>query len=491
MSSSFTVGKHQHPLLRILRALINGYFRSIEVIGIENIPRGQGGLIVAAHPNGMIDPALIISTMPSKVIFGARDGLFKWPVLGGLMRDLGCVPIYRPQDNTHLSMDEQRELNRHSLGALTDEIKAGSFAALFPEGISHDKPFIKQIRTGAARLFWAAYDREKPALVLPVGLHYERKNHFRTRVLIQYHPPIDITTIVDLPAEERLRELVSMIDENLRQTTMSTTSWKHVHLLHRAASIMLCERTKSTPDFKPEYSELILGRRRVWLCYQHLKENDPIELNILIEELDRYHSTMNAFGISDRQLDHDPRIMKRKLFLVLGSQLLLFVFLLPPIILLGYLIQFPPYIFLILLGKSYSSQKKDQATFQLSAGVLIFPLVWMGWSLAAYFGWTRLIPFFPDLPNIPLAASILMSAFCVGSAVLVPLYFRAARDLLRVLLMRWRKQQIRSVLGELRKERHRLFVIFDKLASDIQIMLPGSLDADGRLNHKDLTQTLD
>ena len=44
-----------------------------------------GGILVSWHPNGMIDPALIFETFPRAVVFGARHGLFKVPVLGAMM----------------------------------------------------------------------------------------------------------------------------------------------------------------------------------------------------------------------------------------------------------------------------------------------------------------------------------------------------------------------------------------------------------------------
>ena len=48
------------------------------------------------------------------------------------------------------------ELNQQSLDQLAQRIVDGSYSALFPEGISHDAPFIQQLKTGAARIFCAA-----------------------------------------------------------------------------------------------------------------------------------------------------------------------------------------------------------------------------------------------------------------------------------------------------------------------------------------------
>ena len=83
---------------KLARWLLALFFRRIEVEGVENVPTEGGGLMVAWHPNGLIDPGLIVSTFPRRVVFGARHGLFKWPGLGSLMRRLGTVPLYRSKD---------------------------------------------------------------------------------------------------------------------------------------------------------------------------------------------------------------------------------------------------------------------------------------------------------------------------------------------------------------------------------------------------------
>ncbi len=74
------------------------FFREVEVSGLGHVPERGGGVIVSWHPNGLIDPILILTQFPRQVVFGARHGLFKFPLLGFLFRRIGTVPIYRAQD---------------------------------------------------------------------------------------------------------------------------------------------------------------------------------------------------------------------------------------------------------------------------------------------------------------------------------------------------------------------------------------------------------
>src|SRR4051812_23363709 len=100
------------------RALVGLFFRRIEVSGLRELPAAGGGLVVAWHPNGIIDPVLIATSCTRPITFGARHGLFSVPLLGRLMRMLGCVPMYRAADAQQGDEATRRERNRQSLDAL-------------------------------------------------------------------------------------------------------------------------------------------------------------------------------------------------------------------------------------------------------------------------------------------------------------------------------------------------------------------------------------
>jgi len=201
----------------ILHLLIRAFFRRVEVDGVENVPQSRGGLFVAWHPNGLIDPALILAQLPGRVSFGARHGLFDIPVLGSVMRALGTVPIYRACDNPG-NTTNRRQANRTSLDALAERIVGGSFSALFPEGLSHDAPHLMELKTGAARLYYRARqleaecgDTDTPPVIVPVGLYYDHKHAFRSRALVRFHPALTLPAELDVSpspveSEERFLE---------------------------------------------------------------------------------------------------------------------------------------------------------------------------------------------------------------------------------------------------------------------------------------------
>ena len=92
------------------------------VVGLENLPEG-GALLCANHASGW-DPVLIAVCLPndSRLSFMGKDSLFRIPVLGWVIRQLGAFPVKRG-GNDLVAM-------KTAMKALTD----GRRLLVFPEG---------------------------------------------------------------------------------------------------------------------------------------------------------------------------------------------------------------------------------------------------------------------------------------------------------------------------------------------------------------------
>jgi 1-acyl-sn-glycerol-3-phosphate acyltransferase len=64
-------------VIRFFRILVWAFFRKVTVTGLEHVPTSGGGILVSWHPNGLIDPGLLLTQFPRQVVFGARHGLFQ------------------------------------------------------------------------------------------------------------------------------------------------------------------------------------------------------------------------------------------------------------------------------------------------------------------------------------------------------------------------------------------------------------------------------
>lgn len=468
--------------------MVRIFFAQVEVTGQEHLPENGRGIIVGWHPNGLIDGLLILTSSPQPVVFGARDGLFQVPLLGFALRSIGTVPLFRQQDATgDQSQAQRRAANRNALGHLA-EAASRHFVAIFPEGTTHDASHLQALRHGAARLWLMANERtavtEPTPMIVPVGLHYDKKHAFRSRALVAFHAPIALPDIPSLQDayDGPVEAITECIEHSLEDVVHATETWELHHLMHRARRLVRAERSAragSNLD-QPDMLERDLGFRRVWLAYRTLRVSQPGKTQRLLERVRGYSDGLRLLRINDHELDEEtPARFRRKLPLLAAEAVVVFL-LLPPFVLLGYAVSLPTALLLRLASNRWSKSRKEQAGIKLALGIVALPLTWLavgvlvGWARPSL--WTR----YAWTPQMPLIAALVTFVLCaVGTAVALR-YQRLASELLgglRTLIVRSRNS---NSIAALRASRTALFNDLMDLSRNLD--LPGHLAADGSLN---------
>ena len=480
--------------VRTLRFVVRRYFREVEVTGLEHLPDSGGGLLVSWHPNGMIDPGLILTHFPRQVIFGARHGLFRWPGLGWMMKKMGAVPIYRAMDRGNTDPEARRQANTESLKALAAAVAEGRYSCLFPEGDSHDSPYLLDLKTGAARFYYQARELKDPdqpdPVIIPVGLHYDNKDTFRSSALVAFHPPIPLSEFLetlpepDEPPQDRkarYQQLTAEIERVLREVVHATESWELHYLMHRVRKLSRAERAKRAGAQlnKPGMAERTLGFARVWAGYYARLESNPQQVALLRERVTEYNRDLRALGIEDHELDSAPPLASPWLVGILLLQVVLVFLLMPPILLVGYLVNLPPALGLLLISKHFSKREKDESSIKLMFGVVAFPLTWLAVGVGAGLAAQWLHTMFPSFPNTPVLAGLLAAVMAITGGMLALRYIRLARETARAVRIRLTRAQRRLALARLRVERAELYDSIMLLIGDLD--LPGAVRPDGRV----------
>lgn len=118
-----------------------------------------------------------------------KGSMFANPVMAFILDKLGCVPVYRPRKtdansledvDTTLSKEEIEIANRRMFERTWQVLGGGNLMLLFPEGTSYTAPKMLSLRTGVVRVatgFVTNYNQPIP--IIPVGLTYFNKEHFR------------------------------------------------------------------------------------------------------------------------------------------------------------------------------------------------------------------------------------------------------------------------------------------------------------------------
>lgn len=360
-------------IVALLRFAMRVYFRRVEVVGLERVPRDQPLIFVLNHPNALVDPAVLLCLAPRPVSFLAKAPLFRIPVLSYFVRALDSLPVYRHQDE---GADVSR--NREMFSAARKLLAGGGTIGICPEGVSHDEPRLKPIKTGAARIALGAVSTGEVAglQIVPAGLYYTSKTKFRSSALLYFGEPIDVTPI-ELDAEGNppraaVRELSNRIECALRSVMLDAEHEDALPTITRAERIFSSEPGDDNDESLAD--ELKLQQRFV-KAYPVLRERAPERLHRLEVRMARFEEELLQAGVDPDDLS--PPTSTGDVFKHVVGRVLLFVLLVGPA-LLGAAVHYPAYRLGGYLATKISRDDEDViSTVKIISAMLLFPLTWL------------------------------------------------------------------------------------------------------------------
>ena len=152
---------------------------------------------------------------------------------------------------------------------------------------------------------------------------------------------------------------------------------------------------------------------------------------------------------------------------------------LPPILIVGYLVNVPVALVLIAASKVASRAYKDEATVKLLLGAILFPLTWIAVGVLAAQGNIWLRAALPGVPNVPVLTGVLMGVLAAVGGAAGLRYLRVARETARAVRVRLLRRRRRREGERLRVERSALFAALMAISSGLA--LPGRVADDGRI----------
>ena len=367
----------------ILRLALRIFFRRIEIAGIERVPADQPVIFVLNHPNGLVDPVFLLCLSGRRVSFLAKEPLFRMPFIGTLVRTLDALPVYRQQDQ---GADTSK--NKLTFEAARKLLSSGGALAICPEGVSHDEPRLKPIKSGAARIALGAASTGKKLdiQIVPAGLYYTAKTTFRSSALLYFGDPIEVQAVtVDTngePPRDAVAQLSEKIEAALRDVMLHAEQGEGLSTVERAERIFSAE-LPGDDDSRSLSRELEL--RKLFLeSYLVLHDREPARVQRLEARLRRYEQQLEQINLEPDEIERPNSSVAPLLRLTAHA----FVFaVLSPIAVLGVAINYPAYRLAGYFSRRLSKNADDiVSTIKIIAALLFFPATWiLATSIAWYF----------------------------------------------------------------------------------------------------------
>jgi 1-acyl-sn-glycerol-3-phosphate acyltransferase len=389
-------------IVAIVGLALRIYFQRIEVTGVEHVPLDTPVIFVLNHPNALVDPVFLFCLAPRPVAFLAKAPLFRMPIIGYLVKALDSLPVYRRQDE-----GEDVSKNQETFIAARKLLARGGTIGICPEGVSHDAPGLKPIKTGAARISLAAVSTGEVSelKIVPAGLYYTSKTRFRSDALLYFGNPIEVKPVAlepdGTPPREQVRQLSSQIEKALRDVILDAQHEEELQTTARAERIF----SSASNDGEPESlkDELRLQQRFI-KAYPILQSLQPERLRRLELRMLRFEQELNQAGVDTDELT--PPSSTSRVVSAIVRRTILFLLMLGPA-LIGTITHYPAYKLGGFLATRLSRDSDDViSTIKIISALLLFPLTWIVLIVLGYtlFGWLAALAVLVVIPFCGYAA---------------------------------------------------------------------------------------
>jgi 1-acyl-sn-glycerol-3-phosphate acyltransferase len=188
------------------RALFKFYFRW-RVYNAERVPL-EGAVILASNHASFLDPPLVGAGVRRGINYLARENLFRFPVMGWVLRQWQVVPVDRDGGGAA------------GLRAILDRLLAGGAIILFPEGTRTRDGGLQPARSGIGLTVIKSKAPVVPVRVFGTFEAYGRKLLFPRphRVAVKYGQPMlfeQLRAEATVCSKPRLKEIYQQVADEL------------------------------------------------------------------------------------------------------------------------------------------------------------------------------------------------------------------------------------------------------------------------------------
>ncbi|MFO0594109.1 MAG: 1-acyl-sn-glycerol-3-phosphate acyltransferase [Myxococcaceae bacterium] len=347
-------------------------------------------MFVGNHPNGLIDPGIVFILARRHVTFLAKEPLFRMPLLGWILKGMDALPVFRKQDGPG-----DTTKNEGTLTASVAALREGRAITIFPEGKSHSEPQLAELKTGAARIALEAARQGAKVRLVPVGITYERKNLFRSRVHVEVGAPLDAVPALEKPGQDphdAARAFTTSIADAIRDVTLNLEKWEDLPILETAEQLYALHRNEAAGDAE---------RKKAFArAMALLRDEQPERFEQLKHQLAQFRRRLDLLAISPDDLTSRFRPATVSWFIVRN---LLWLFTLP-LFLLGVALFFIPWLLPQLAVKAARPSDDTESTVKVLTLLLLAPLWLVLLTGLAWWLWGVPVAVVTLVAALPLAA---------------------------------------------------------------------------------------
>lgn len=234
------------------------FYKKIQVVGLENIPKNKPVIFASNHQNAFMDPVLIAVNLTKPTYYLVRADVFKKPLVAKIFDSINMMPVYRERDGV-----DTKEANVAVFERCYDILKKNRPIIIFPEGNHGRLKTLRPLKKGFARIASGAeekYGSEIDVQIVPVGLNYSDHYNMGADLLVNFGKPIDVDSILTEKDNPRqINELKSVLEKSMSDAIIDIQAQSYYQTIHEmmmmfehklvSEDVSLLEKFKKQKEF--------------------------------------------------------------------------------------------------------------------------------------------------------------------------------------------------------------------------------------------------
>jgi 1-acyl-sn-glycerol-3-phosphate acyltransferase len=351
------------------------YYREIHVINQASLQKKGPLILIANHPNTLMDAWLIALYARKDLHFLTKGTFFNSPIKSWFLRNLNMIPINRNVEERTKGVH-----NQDSFEACYEVLKEGKCLVIFPEGNSVMERLIRTFKTGTARIALHAESSNQGKLdiqVVPLGLFYSQGDSFRSSIYMEVGDSIcvrDYLNEYESDKQPAVKRLTQSMQASVESLLFNFTSKEEEALLEELAwNHQLNVPNKKVSRLFHEYRSL-----HHQVKYLIRDENALKEVRILLDAIQKQAKQLNIHATNRHTY---PPILKNN-----QNTFVRLLWLIPtiPILVYGMMQSIIPFKLTGFLVPKLVKNKEFYAPVAVLFGLVLYPLTYLLFSWMFY-----------------------------------------------------------------------------------------------------------
>jgi len=358
-----------YQILKILVRLgVYLYYSEVKVRNRDVLNAQGPKLIIANHPNTLVDALLIGILSPQPVYYMTKATYFNKKWKKKILRSLKMIPINRPTESKIEGVN-----NATTLEECYNLLAQGKSLVIFPEGTSYMELLLRPLKTGAARIALEAERRNNGTLklqVIPVGLIYTQGEKFRSSVMVNFGQGMNVTDYLEnykINHAQTAKQLTEAFKIMLQEVLVTVQNKEHEKLITDLSHVLQSKYLATTQNVESEIGLMRQIRDRIDI----LSQTNPQKIEEIWSLLHELMWKTKRMEVKNDLLDRRIRIgmfTRQTVTSILG------LILASPFFIFGFIHNIIPYLLTHLLILRLKISIEFYAPLAITISAILYPI---------------------------------------------------------------------------------------------------------------------